>query len=76
MKIKILLANSKQLSEDTIGVDLREQLENLMDRLRDTHKLVGESEKEILVGIKYNEEAAHKTTVAGNIEPILAMQNL
>ena len=65
IKIKILLDNSQQLSEDTIGVSLREQLGNLTDKLRDTHKLIGESEKEILVGIKYNEEAAHKTTITG-----------
>ena len=64
--IKITLDRSQKLGEDAIlGLDLREQLGNLTDKLRETQKLIGESEKEILVGIKYNEEAVNKAGLAG-----------
>ena len=73
IKIRKILENSKQLSGDAIGVDLREQLGNLTDKLRETHKLIGESEKEILVGIKYNEDAVNRAKTAGWLQKHLAL---
>ena len=49
-----------------LDTDLRESLTNLTERLRETQKLIAESEGQLETGVKLNQDADKKTNSAGS----------
>ena len=64
-RIRGTLEFSLRLAEDAVGSDLRQELENMTDRLRETQKLIAESERQLETGVKLNQDADKKTNSAG-----------
>ena len=60
-QIRMILSSSQQWSAGAADSDLRDSLANLTERLRETHKLIGESEQEISKGARLGQDAAVKT---------------
>ena len=65
-RIRGTLELSLRLAEDAVGSDLRQELENMTDRLRETQKLIAESERQLETGVKLNQDADKKTNSAGS----------
>ena len=65
-QIRRLLTSSLEWSAGAVDTDLRENLTNLTERLRETQKLIGESEKEISRGARLGQEAAVKAGLASD----------
>ena len=64
-RIRGTLEFSLRLAEDAVGGDLKQELENMTERLRETQKLIAESERQLETGVMLNQDADKKTNSAG-----------